>query len=310
MNHSSLRTTVLAAKELGLDGISFLAADLTSEAFNRPLLWPIEKQNEVGLSIEEVSALEDELEALIATFHDDLRNGYIAESAAKLRRIAKHFRAHLGLASATSPRCNAPWVSAVIETNGAVRPCFFHQPIGNLQDGALEEIINGEAAQAFRRRLDVASNPVCRNCVCSLYHASLTPGRVDGRTSRIIQVTEVTMDKILVIDNDSATRRVLRQMFVSSEFRWRGGRRDTAISLFDAIMPRVVIVEPRIPGFAGRDFCSEIRRRSANVPILVLSAAKAEVDKVVLLELGADDYVTKPFSPRELLARVRPPCAV
>jgi MoaA/NifB/PqqE/SkfB family radical SAM enzyme len=171
MNHSSLRATVLAAKELGLDGISFLAADLTSEAFNRPLLWPIEKQNEVGLSIEEVSALEDELEALIVTFHDDLRKGYIAESAAKLRKIAAHFRAHLELANATSPRCNAPWVSAVVETNGAVRPCFFHQPIGNLQDGTFEEIINGEAAQAFRRGLDVASNPICRNCVCSLYHA-------------------------------------------------------------------------------------------------------------------------------------------
>lgn len=114
------------------------------------------------------------------------------------------------------------------------------------------------------------------------------------------------MDKILVIDNDAATRKVLRQMFVSSEFEVTmaaDGR--TAITLFDSIMPRVVIVEPRIPGFAGHEFCSEIRRRSCNVPILVLSAGKAEVDKVVLLEMGADDYVTKPFSPRELLARVR-----
>jgi Fe-coproporphyrin III synthase len=171
MNHSSLRATVLAAKGIGLDGISFLAADLTSDAFNRPLLWPIEKQNEVGLSIEEIGALEDELDALIVAFHDDLLNGYIAESAAKLRRIATHFRAHLGCASAVSPRCNAPWVSAVVETNGAVRPCFFHQPIGNLQDGTFEEIINGEAARDFRRRLDVATNSVCRNCVCSLYYA-------------------------------------------------------------------------------------------------------------------------------------------
>lgn len=171
MNHSSLRATVLAAKELGLDGISFLAADLTSDAFNRPLLWPLERQSEVGLSIEELNTLEEELEALIVTFHHDLRNGYIAESAAKLRRIATHFRAHLGLVNAASPRCNAPWVSAVIETNGAVRPCFFHPPFGSLQDGTLEEIINGEAAQGFRRGLDVANNPVCRNCVCSLYRA-------------------------------------------------------------------------------------------------------------------------------------------
>ncbi len=169
MNHSSLRATVLAAKELGFDGISFLAADLTSEAFNRPVLWPVEKQREVGLSIEQVRTLEGELEALIVEYGDDLRNGYIAENATKLRKIARHFRAHLGLASATSPRCNAPWVSAVVETNGAVRPCFFHQPIGNLQDGAFEEIINGEAARTFRRRLNVGSNPICRKCVCSLY---------------------------------------------------------------------------------------------------------------------------------------------
>ena len=171
MNHTSLRATVRAAKELGLDGISFLAADLTSEAFNRPLLWPVEKQNQVALSVDELRTLENELETLIVTFDDDLHTGYIAENAAKLRGIATHFKAHLGLASQMSPRCNAPWVSAVVETNGAVRPCFFHQPIGNLRDGELEEIINGEAAQAFRRGLDVTSNPVCRSCVCSLYRA-------------------------------------------------------------------------------------------------------------------------------------------
>ena len=170
MNHSTLCATVLSAKDIGLDGISFLAADLTSEAFNRPLLWPTEKQSEVGLSIEEVRVLEEELEALIATFNDEFRSGYIAESAAKLRKIATHFRAHLGLANVLSPRCNAPWVSAVVETNGAVRPCFFHSPIGSMHDSTFEEIINGEVAQAFRRGLDVATNPICRNCVCSLYH--------------------------------------------------------------------------------------------------------------------------------------------
>lgn len=183
-NHAALCATVLAAKELRLDGISFLAADLTSEAFNRPLVWPVEKQNDVGLSIEEVHTLEDELDALIVRFHDEILGGYIAESAGKLKRIAEHFKAHLGLVSPMSPRCNAPWVSAVIETNGAVRPCFFHPPVGNLQNGTLEEIINGEAAQAFRRTLDVASNPVCRNCVCSLYHAGRL-GRLDGSTSPI-----------------------------------------------------------------------------------------------------------------------------
>src|ERR1700761_3753959 len=64
-NYRHLRETVDAARALGLDSISFLAADLTSEAFNRPLLWPGERQNEIGLTLEENEALEEEIETLI-----------------------------------------------------------------------------------------------------------------------------------------------------------------------------------------------------------------------------------------------------
>src|SRR5271170_5924778 len=67
-NHRHLCKTVEAARVLGLDSISFLAADLTSEAFNRPLLWPSERQNEIGLSLEETRALEEEIELLISEF--------------------------------------------------------------------------------------------------------------------------------------------------------------------------------------------------------------------------------------------------
>lgn len=70
-------------------------------------------------------------------------------------------------------------------------------------------------------------------------------------------------------------------------------------------MPRLVILDLRLPGKSGQDLCREIKREWSQVPILVLSAASDVLDKVVLLELGAGDYVTKPFSPRELLARVR-----
>jgi len=167
-NHRALRETVLAAKQLNLNSISFLAADLTSQAFNRLEPWDTAHQESVALSIEDVRTLEDELEALISENSQEIAIGFVAESPTKLRRIAAHFRVHLGLEKAESPLCNAPWVSAVVETDGIVRPCFFHRAIGSLRDKNLEEIINGESAFAFRSALDVSSNPICNRCVCSL----------------------------------------------------------------------------------------------------------------------------------------------
>jgi MoaA/NifB/PqqE/SkfB family radical SAM enzyme len=167
-NHLHLRRTVDAARALGLDSISFLAADLTSEAFNRPLVWPGEKQNQIGLTPEEVGALEEEIELLILEYAAAINRGYIVESAPKLRTIVRRFREHLGDLSPQAPICNAPWVSAVVEVDGSVRPCFFHRAIGNITTSTLEEVINGEAAMMFRESLDVDSNPTCRRCVCSL----------------------------------------------------------------------------------------------------------------------------------------------
>jgi Fe-coproporphyrin III synthase len=171
-NHRYLRETVAAAKLLDLDGISFLAADLTSEAFNRPQAWSADRQGEVALSRGELSALEVEIESLILENASDIRSGYIAEPPDKLRRIAGHFRAHLGLARNESPLCNAPWTSAVVETDGTVRPCFFHRAVGNLRHMSLEEAINGADALAFRSTLDIPNNATCNRCVCSLNYRS------------------------------------------------------------------------------------------------------------------------------------------
>jgi MoaA/NifB/PqqE/SkfB family radical SAM enzyme len=169
-NHCHLRETVHAARRLNLNGISFLAADLTSSAFNRPLLWSTSRQEEIGLSLVELGALEGEIEALIQETGRESECGFIAETPEKLRRVARQFRVQLGLKTAESPICNAPWVSAVIETDGTVRPCFFHAAIGNLRGGSLETIVNGEAGRAFREHLDIANNAICRRCVCSLYY--------------------------------------------------------------------------------------------------------------------------------------------
>jgi MoaA/NifB/PqqE/SkfB family radical SAM enzyme len=165
-NFSHLMNAVAAARAIGLNGISFLAADLTSQAFNRPQGWMVERQDGVGLTQEELERLEREIEAVAATGEC---GRYVAESAHKLHAIAEHFRAHLGLAAPVAPACNAPWVSAVLEADGIVKPCFFHAPIGRVDEQtSLLDVVNGAQAIAFRAALDVSKNAVCRRCVCSL----------------------------------------------------------------------------------------------------------------------------------------------
>jgi MoaA/NifB/PqqE/SkfB family radical SAM enzyme len=162
-NAPHLRDTVAAARLVGLRSVSFLAADLDSSAFDRVIAWPESRKAGIAPGL---PALEREIEALIANCPAD---GFILESPAKLRRIVAHFRAHYGLEAYVAPRCNAPWVSAVWEASGDVRPCFFHPPIGNTANGTIAHIVNGPAAVAFRASLNVAENAVCQRCVCSLY---------------------------------------------------------------------------------------------------------------------------------------------
>jgi Fe-coproporphyrin III synthase len=169
LNFLRLRDTVETARHITLHSISFLAADLTSTAFNRLPAWDAARQASVGLNPEETLQLDEEIEALIRDYPAELASGFVRESPEKLRRIVRHFRAHQGLEEPESPRCNAPWVSALVEVDGAVRPCFFHPPFGTLNGGGLLKVLNSPAALRFRRQLDIARDPVCRRCVCSLY---------------------------------------------------------------------------------------------------------------------------------------------
>jgi MoaA/NifB/PqqE/SkfB family radical SAM enzyme len=171
LNHTHLRATVSTARSLELDSISFLAADISSAAFNREERWEPERQNEIALSRAELNALEEEIELLIQIHRTDIDHGFIAESEMKLRRIGARFREHIDGTPAKAPICNAPWVSAVMEVDGSVRPCFFHPTIGNAHQVTLEEAINTETALSFRSRLKIASNPICQRCVCSLNYA-------------------------------------------------------------------------------------------------------------------------------------------
>ena len=167
-NHSVLRQTVSAAKALQFDSVSFLAVDSTSQAFNRELVWPGEKQNQIMLTSQEIVVLELEIEALIRENAEDFRTHFIRESESKFDRIVRRFREYLGELTPIAPRCNAPWVSAVLEVDGNVRPCFFHPTIGNTKDESLYEVVNSDPARRFRASLDVDVDPTCRRCVCSL----------------------------------------------------------------------------------------------------------------------------------------------
>ena len=109
-----------------------------------------------------------------------------------------------------------------------------------------------------------------------------------------------------MVEDDGATQRVLRRLFETEGYAVDvapDGR--AGYQAFQAFPPSVVVLDLRLPEISGNDLCREIRKQSPSLPVVVLSAKTNVADKVLLLELGADDYVTKPFSPRELLARVR-----
>jgi len=114
------------------------------------------------------------------------------------------------------------------------------------------------------------------------------------------------MEKILVVEDDRATRKALQQLFEPEGYSVAVAQTGPeGLSAFRASRPNFVILDLGLPQLGGQEVCRQIRRESEEVPILILTGSSDEISRVLLLELGADDYVTKPFSPKELLARVR-----
>lgn len=157
-----------AAMEIGLDQISFLPADISSHAFNRATLWDKERQNEVLPTEDDLAEMQEILNHIKVNYQHHFENGFIAESPLKLQKIHEHYNALYGRNPFPYKKCNAPWVSAVIEADGTVRPCFFHEAIGNIRDASLDRILNSTKAKQFRKELDVQQNSTCLKCVCYL----------------------------------------------------------------------------------------------------------------------------------------------
>lgn len=114
------------------------------------------------------------------------------------------------------------------------------------------------------------------------------------------------MEEILVVEDSRAMQKALRRIFEADTLQVHvAGDGDEALTRFRSCTPAAVILDLNLPHRSGRDLCREFKSLAPQVPIVVVSANSEVADKVLLLELGADDYVTKPFSPKELLARVR-----
>ena len=163
-NFRELPRLIDHARRIGLDEISFLPADVSSRAFGRET---VPDTRTLALDVDEIAEFTQIVERTVVAYANDFESGFVAESADKLRRLPQYYAALRGDAPFPMVSCTAPWVSVVVEANGNVRPCFFHDPVGNIRQTPLDTIV-GENLRRFRDRLDVGANPVCVRCVCSL----------------------------------------------------------------------------------------------------------------------------------------------
>ena len=168
LNFRNWEAIIRASKQMGIDQISFLPADVSSHAFNRQLAWAEPKQNEILIAENELVDLDEIIAAILVNNKADFTSGFIAESPEKIQEIYQYYAAFYNLNPFPFKKCNAPWVSAVIEADGSVRPCFFHNVIGNIKDASLSSIVNSDKAINFRKTLDMGKNATCVKCVCSL----------------------------------------------------------------------------------------------------------------------------------------------
>lgn len=114
------------------------------------------------------------------------------------------------------------------------------------------------------------------------------------------------METVLVIDDDCNVRDTVGVMLEREGFHAVLAEDGMAgLQQAFALKPGVIVVDLRMPGLTGAEVCRQVRASGMKTPVIVLSAANQETDKVRLLDIGADDYVVKPFGARELLARIR-----
>jgi MoaA/NifB/PqqE/SkfB family radical SAM enzyme len=157
-NLHEVEMIVEAARLLGFHGVSFLPLDAASLAFGGD---PGARRGLVPTP-EQVDAFEEAVSRMES--RGVLDDGFVLESASKLRRLARHLRASGGHADYERPECDAPWWSSVVEADGSVRPCFFHEAVGDARQG----LASVRSSEKYRRALGMIRGPntTCERCVC------------------------------------------------------------------------------------------------------------------------------------------------
>jgi DNA-binding response OmpR family regulator len=132
------------------------------------------------------------------------------------------------------------------------------------------------------------------------------PGEALARPGRFCPVQRNGMETVLVVEDSRPMQRTLQRLFEADGLCVQIAEDGVdGLEMFRKQTPSVVVLDLKLPRLPGKEVCRAFKAHAASVPVVVLSANNEVEDKVLLLELGADDYVTKPFSPKELLARVR-----
>jgi len=159
-----------------------------------------------------------------------------------------------------------------------------------------QAILTGHAVQEHRNRSSVGRGGI----IALAFSYKVKP--LDG----VLLGPKESMDTVLVVEDSRPMQRTLQRLFESDGFAVQIASDGVAgLESFRKHSPTVVVLDLKLPFMPGKEVCRAFKAHAASVPVIVLSANNEVEDKVLLLELGADDYVTKPFSPKELLARVR-----
>ena len=126
-------------------------------------------------------------------------------------------------------------------------------------------------------------------------------------TARAGSVAATTAATVLVIEDEPAIQELIQLTLQQAGYRvLQAHNAESAVKMIRAVLPHIIVLDWNLPGMQGIDFCHNLRteRRTQSVPVIMLSGRVSEADKLAGFDAGADDYMTKPFSPRELTARV------